>query len=188
MADYALIVNGVFQEIRNFPVQPENIPHKNVVWLPFTYEEAEYDPRNQYLSAYLERLDPDAYVKYRVAENFDSETMVSRVIEERERRLCLGFSYNFGDSRGIHAIGTTSQDMVGWDEVTKAASALVSLGLGTQPINVVTDTGPVEVTATEWLQIILAATASRQPIWAASFVLQSMDPIPANYADNVWWP
>jgi hypothetical protein len=78
--------------------------------------------------------------------------------------------------------------MIGWDEVTKAATCLTTLGMGSQNINIVTDTGPVTVTAAEWLQIIIAATVNRQPIWAASFTLQSMLSIPADFADNAWWP
>lgn len=188
MAEYALIIDGAYKETRTLPQQPVDIPHKGVVWLPIEFEDAEYDPRNQRLSpAHKIRIEPTACVKYREAETLSHAEMVNKVIDERTRRLSLGFDYDFGDSRGIHRIGTTHEDLIGWDEVTKAATAFVSLGAGTQTINVVTDTGPVEVTATEWLQIILAATAARQPIWAASFALQEMNPIPANYADDVRW-
>lgn len=107
---------------------------------------------------------------------------------ERERRLALGFDYDFGDARGVHHVGMTDADMIGWDEVTKAANALMSLGQAAQTLTVVTETGPAVVTAAEWMQIILAATAARQPIWAASFALQAMDPIPADYADDSHWP
>jgi hypothetical protein len=55
------------------------------------------------------------------------------------------------------------------------------------PIDIVTDTGPVQVTATEWQQIIVAASQFGQPIWAASFALQAMDPIPENYQDDSYW-
>lgn len=109
------------------------------------------------------------------------------VIKERERRLALGFSFDFGDQRGVHQIGTTEQDMKGWDEVKGLAFAAVLLGQTATPINVVTNTGPVTVTALEWLQILIAAGQFRQPIWAASFRLQGMSPIPADYdADGRW--
>lgn len=35
MPKFALLKNGVFVEVREHKRQPENIPHKNVVWLPF---------------------------------------------------------------------------------------------------------------------------------------------------------
>jgi hypothetical protein len=113
---------------------------------------------------------------------------VDDIIAERERRLALGFDYDFGegDPRGVHHIGTTAQDMAGWREVTDLANALIAAG-ETTPILIVTDTGPAEVTPAEWSAILITAGAARQPIWAASFVLQSMDPIPANYAENSYW-
>ena len=109
------------------------------------------------------------------------------VIAERERRFALGFDYDFCDARGVHRIGTTPADMKGWDEVDKSASAMIALGSGAAPIPIVTDTGPVAVTAFEWKQIILAAAAHRQPIWHASFALQALSPIPADYADDRHW-
>lgn len=110
------------------------------------------------------------------------------VARERTRRLALGFDYDFGDARGVHRIGTTEADMAGWDEVSKGAQAAINLGEPDVVLSLVTDTGPVAVTALEWQQILAAATAHRQPIWAASFALQAMSPIPAAYADAAYWP
>jgi hypothetical protein len=112
---------------------------------------------------------------------------VSNVITERQRRLAAGFDYDFADARGVHKVGTTDADMVGWDEVSKAASALVALGLPDQAISIVTDTGPCNVTAIEWQSVLVAAMQFRQPIFAASFVLQYSDPIPQDYADDGHW-
>jgi hypothetical protein len=112
---------------------------------------------------------------------------VDDVIAERERRLALGFDYDFGDDRGVHRIGTTAQDMVGWREVTDLANACLAASAGATPIMIVTDTGPTTVTASEWTEILIAAGAARQPLWAASFVLQAMDPIPADFADDGYW-
>jgi hypothetical protein len=112
---------------------------------------------------------------------------VADVVAERARRLEVGFDYDFGDSRGVHRIGQTAADLAGWSEVTTAAQAAINLGDAT-PIGIVTDTGPVEVTPLEWQAILAAATAYRQPIWAASFVLQAMQPIPADFADDIYWP
>lgn len=112
---------------------------------------------------------------------------VADVLAERDRRLSLGFSYDFGDARGLHQIGTTSADMTGWDEVTKVAQAMIATGAATATIEIITNTGPATVTASEWMAILLAAGAHRQPIWQASFVLQDMSPIPSDYAADSHW-
>lgn len=107
---------------------------------------------------------------------------------ERTRRLALGFDYDFGDGRGIHKIGTTEQDMKGWDEVTKWAQAKFALGLNTDTKLISTDTAPVEITPLEWFSLINEVDSFRGPIWQASFILQSMNPIPANFTDDKYWP
>lgn len=112
---------------------------------------------------------------------------VQNIVTERERRLTLGFDYNFNDARGIHRIGTTQSDMIGWDEVTKFANALITTGNSSQTLTIVTDTGPVQLTALEWQGILIAAGIFRQPIWAASFYLQTLNPIPADYKENIYW-
>lgn len=111
------------------------------------------------------------------------------VIAERERRLSLGFDYDFKDARGVHHIGTTVEDMKGWDEVSTAASAMMMLGVRDDAVlAIVTDTGPVVVTPFEWQFILVAASKFRQPIWTGSFVLQAMRPIPDDYAKNdAYW-
>jgi hypothetical protein len=109
------------------------------------------------------------------------------VYAERDRRLALGFDYDFGDERGVHRIGTTKGDQEGWDEVTKLALSRNAAG-STDTITIMTDTGPAVVTPSDWLAVLEAAGAYRQPIWQASFVLQGMDPIPADYADGKHWP
>lgn len=111
-----------------------------------------------------------------------------QVLAERDRRLELGFDYDFGDARGVHRIGTTEADMRAWDrEVTPFANALVATGDTTTKINLMTDTGPVSVTGAEWQDILIVAAAVRQPIWAASFTLAAMDPIPSDYTNDSYW-
>lgn len=110
------------------------------------------------------------------------------VIAERTRRLALGFDYDFEDARGVHHIATSESDMIGWNEVTMAAQALVARGEPAQAIQIVTDTGPCVVTAGEWLDVLVAASAHRQPIWAASFALQAMDPLPTDVTADIFWP
>ena len=112
---------------------------------------------------------------------------IDDVIRERSRRLQEGFNYNFNDQRGIHHIGTTNQDMMGWDEVSKFAAALLAIGDTTTVINIVTNTGPTQVTALEWQNILIAAAQFRQPIWAASFYLQSLNSIPTDYQNDQYW-
>lgn len=92
---------------------------------------------------------------------------------EREARLAAGFDYDFGNGRGVHHIGTTRQDLIGWGEVTDLAEALRAAGQAAAIINMMTDTGSCQVTPDEWAEIQIAAAAVRQPIWGASFVAQA---------------
>ena len=110
------------------------------------------------------------------------------VIRERERRLAVGFDYDFADARGVHRIGTTDADMKGWDEVTKVANAMLALGDTASTIGIVTETGPTQVTSLDWQHVLVAAGAFRQPIWATSFALQTMDPLPADVTADELWP
>lgn len=95
----------------------------------------------------------------------------SQVYTLREQHLAAGFDYDFADARGIHHIGTTPADVIGWDEVTQGAAAFVALGQGTTTFEILTNTGPVTITALEWQAILAQATAVRQPIWQRSFAL-----------------
>ena len=117
----------------------------------------------------------------------NSAPTIADVEKERERRLSLGFNYNFGDARGVHHIGTTAKDMKGWDEVSAASQALVAIGQPSTQIDVVTNTGSASVTALEWQMVLIAAAAARQPIWAKSFELEAMSPIPADFAADSYW-
>lgn len=110
------------------------------------------------------------------------------VVAERNRRLALGFYYDFDDERGEHFFATTTEDMVGWDEVSKLANALVMSGVGDTKIQILTGHGATDVTALEWQLILIFAGTVRQPLFAASFVLQAMDPIPSDYMDDEYWP
>lgn len=114
---------------------------------------------------------------------------VDDIMAERSRRLSFGFLFDFGDARGVHHIGTTDADMSNWREVTDAAQAAIALGNGADPLTIVlTNTGAASITAMDWMHILDAVRIARQPIWGASFALQTMDPIPADYADDSHWP
>jgi hypothetical protein len=112
---------------------------------------------------------------------------VDDIVSERTRRLTAGFDYNFGDARGVHHIGTTDEDMKGWDEVTKASQAAIALSQPSTVINIVTNSGAVAVSALEWQQVLLAAAAARQPLWAKSFTLEAMSPIPRDFTSDSYW-
>lgn len=132
--------------------------------------------------------DADKAAAQAVLNAFDlSEPTIKDIINERERRLSLGFDYDFADARGVHHIGTTPEDMVGWRDVIDYANALIDSGDTTTKIAIVTDTGPAEVTAPEWQAIMLVAASVRQNIWAKSFALQGMSPIPGDYANDSYW-
>lgn len=107
-------------------------------------------------------LPPLAYLK---------EDASSRIYAEREERLAAGFDFDFGDARGVHHVGTSEADMKGWDEVTKWSDAAIALGQADTTMTILTGSGPAEITALEWKQVLLASTAFRQPIWHASFAL-----------------
>ncbi len=108
---------------------------------------------------------------------------------ELERRLAQGFDYDFGDSRGVHKIGTTAGDMKRWvEEVSPAAQALINLQQPEAVIGIKTDTGPVAITAAEWQQVLAAAMAFRQPIFQAYFALKASDPAVDDHTDDAHWP
>lgn len=106
---------------------------------------------------------------------------------ERSVRLQAGFDHDFADARGVHTIGTTDADMVGWRDVTDYATALASTGDTSTKINIVTNTGATQVSSTEWMEVLKTAAAHRQTIWAKSFELQALDPIPSDYDDDSHW-
>lgn len=113
---------------------------------------------------------------------------VDMIATERNRRLALGFDYDFGDARGVHRIGTTKRDLEGWDEVSKYAGALIDAGQTSTTIHIATDTGPCTVTPIEWRAIEIASAAFRQPLWAKSFALMALAPtMPADYTHDSYW-
>jgi hypothetical protein len=122
----------------------------------------------------------------KIASTYDPNAPTSEDIgAERDRRLGLGFPYDFGDARGAHHIGTSPSDMIGWGEVSTYAGAMLDSGDVTTTIAIVTDTGPCVVTAPEWRAIEIAAAVFRQPLWARSFVLSQS--LPTDYTSDAHW-
>ncbi|CAB4146566.1 hypothetical protein UFOVP1157_58 [uncultured Caudovirales phage] len=120
-----------------------------------------------------------------ITEERERHKKVAAIVAERTRRLGIGFDYNFGDDRGVHRIGTSPADMIGWGEVSTYAGALLDSGDVTTQIAIFTDTGPCHVTAPEWRAIEIAAAVFRQPIWAKSFVLSAS--LPTDYTSDAQW-
>ncbi len=114
-------------------------------------------------------------------------SLAEQVDRERDRRLAAGFDFDFGAAGGVQHVGTTAADLVGWDDVSKYAAALLATGDTTTKITIATDSGSAQVTAAEWQHVLLAAAAFRQPIWQASFALAVMSPIPADLTDDKHW-
>jgi hypothetical protein len=183
---YAHVKDGAVVRIIDLDAPPP--PHKAAYILPYVEDKPPVDKRHRRLSGPVEVIEQAQVVRRWSVEAIPHAEMADRVAQERERRLATGFAYDFGDARGVHQIATTAKDMAGWDEVTSGAQAAINSGLPDMDISIVTDTGPVTVTAMEWQAILLAAAAARQPIWAASFAIQALDPIPADYADDSRWP
>lgn len=186
---YAKVVDGVIVA-REMKDNPDSITSSDggPVWRPVVDDKPAFDARNQRLSGPVEVIEQYQVVRRWTIEAIPHADMANLVALERERRLARGFAYDFQDARGVHQIATTAKDMAGWDEVTSGAHAAINSGLPEMEISIVTETGPVTVTALEWQAILLAAAAARQPIWAASFAIQALDPIPADYADDTRWP
>jgi hypothetical protein len=125
---------------------------------------------------------------------FDGERVVvtrlvsqDHVIAERERRMALGFDYDFQDARGVHRFGTTQADMKGWDDVDKSVNAMMTLGFSGVEFPIDTNTGPVLITPIDWAKITMGATAFRSPLWMKSFALLAMAPIPSDFASDAYW-
>lgn len=112
---------------------------------------------------------------------------VDDIVAERERRLALGFDYDFGDARGVHRFATSEADRIGWRQVTDWAHAAINVGMPDDTTIIMTQTGVCTITALEWQHILMAAKNALQPLWAASFVLQAMDPIPSDYTNDAYW-
>lgn len=150
-------------------------PHKSYLWKPVVIEGE--GSQEQVI------IEPE---RVRLVMSVPPVT-VEQVADERDRRLALGFDYNFGDARGVHRIGTTRRDLEGWSEVSTYAGALIDSGDLTTQIAIATDTGPCLVTAPEWRAIEIASAAYRQPLWAKSFALMAQTPIPADYTHDRHW-
>jgi len=117
-----------------------------------------------------------------------NEQKVAGIAVERARRLSGGFEYDFEDARGVVRIPTTPDDMKGWHEVTIKAQAKIALGKSGETFAIYPQLTPVMITSLEWMEILEAADAFREPVWLASFEIQASDPIPDNFTDDSYWP
>lgn len=179
----ARVVNNEIVEIRDLHIAqvPE---HKKYLWKTYIEDKPSLSDFEDYVNTEL-IITSNTVTKVWNKEN--REISVYDVQAERRKRLSEGFDYDFGDERGVHRIGTTPADMMGWDEVAKLANALINKNQGNNTIDIVTDTGPATITANEFMDIQVAAANFRQPIWAASFYLQTLNPIPVDFTSNTYW-
>ena len=87
MADFALVINGSFVRGLQADVKPVDIPHKNVVWLPFVKASLPaFDPATQVLlgptiTIYVDRVSSDYSVRQKTQEelNADKQAYVDNV-------------------------------------------------------------------------------------------------------------
>jgi hypothetical protein len=171
----ARIADGAVAELRHITFE-EIPPHKRDQWKVVDIEGE--GPEQQ------EVIEDD---RVRLVRTWPADKLKTAIDAECRRRLAQGFTYDFGDDRGIHTIGTSAADMEGWRDVTDHANALIAIGDTDTTIEIVSDTDAAMVTAPEWQAIMLDATTRRQELWKKSFALQAMDPIPTDYANDKYW-
>lgn len=83
MTEYALVINGEYQETRSFDDKPQDIPHKGVRWLPIEERVPEYDATTDKLEA-TKVVEGDKLVTVYEVTKYTQEE-----INEREARLRL---------------------------------------------------------------------------------------------------
>lgn len=118
---------------------------------------------------------------------FDAVVTLDQLSKERDRRLSLGITVDFEDNRGEHVIGTRNADMVGWEEVRRYATLLLSTDQPDTMLTIVTDTGKVQISPAEWQEIDMLISSYRQTIFLSYFDLTALSPIPTEYADDKYW-
>lgn len=125
--------------------------------------------------------------RVRILRERQRDELIAAIERERDRRLAAGFDYDFGDERGRHRIGTTDADERGWDKVTKLAAAYIASGQPDAQLSIVSDSGPVVLSAQEWQRVLIAKGEFEQPIFAASFALQGLKCIPPDVENPKYW-
>lgn len=102
MAEFALLIDGSFVRTYTTDVKPSDIPHKNVVWLPFVRSSAPtFDPATQVLSGptitiYADHVSSDYSVRQKTQEELDADKqayvdnvdmLVFKVLFNHENRI-----------------------------------------------------------------------------------------------------
>lgn len=169
---YDLQTHEIIQRLSHIPV--DGLP-EGQDWIAGSWDDRFY------------LVNPETGNPYLKPEPYSRDDLLKMIVRERARRFDLGFDFDFGDERGVHHIGTTDADMKGWRDVDTMAFKAMARGEPEKLIAIATDTGPVIVTASEWLDVLDHAESVRQPIWSRSFELQALDPIPQNVTDPSYW-
>jgi hypothetical protein len=102
---------------------------------------------------------------------------------ERQRRLIVG-----GVINGVHVTGT-DEDIRNLTSLTLAARMRLAAG-DDETLTTYRDGDNVdhELTPSQLLEIWQVSSAYVSELYAASWALKAMDPIPEDYADDHHWP
>ena len=102
MADFSLLISGNFVKVYASDVRPADIPHKQVVWLPFVKSAAPvFDPANQALlgptiTIYADHVSSDYSVRQKTQIELDADKqayvdnvdmLVFKVLFNHENRI-----------------------------------------------------------------------------------------------------
>lgn len=138
--EYALIKNNVFSGINNFDSPPENIPHKNVVWLPVEYEDAVYDSRFQRLGQQKHRIEPTKVILFWEIETVPESEYANSIQQHIDstaqiRQYSDGISLASYDSSTNPAWAAEAQTFVAWRDAVwvYAFTELEKVKAGTRP-------------------------------------------------------
>lgn len=101
---------------------------------------------------------------------------------ERQRRIIVGAVIN-----GVHVTGR-DEDIVNLTNLALAAQVRIGNG-DTTTLTTYRDGGNVDhdLTPPQMLDLWMQANARVSAIYAASWALKAMNPIPANFADDSYW-
>lgn len=84
---FALLKDGAFVEVRELKRQPENIPAKGVVWLPFEVEDPAYDHLTQVRTGPETVIEASRVVKRWTVRNKTAEELAAEASSAKDNDL-----------------------------------------------------------------------------------------------------